>query len=105
MGHLTSRNAYKNLEDVLTGLHRERLRFQGPCIRFCRCSIRKRRPSGSLFFRCAPLRRKKAAKIWNTSEAKAEKFLTHLCEKALLVDSYHNGGAQIRDAASYGRLY
>ena len=34
---------------------------------------------------------KKAARIWDTSEAKAERFLNHLCEKALLVDSEYEG--------------
>lgn len=38
-----------------------------------------------------PFTIKRAARIWNTSEAKAEKVLDHLCEKALLVDSEHNG--------------
>ena len=38
-----------------------------------------------------PFTVKKAAKIWQTSEFKAERLLDHLCEKALLVDSYHNG--------------
>ena len=38
-----------------------------------------------------PFTIKRAARIWNTSEAKAEKVLDQLCEKALLVDSEHNG--------------
>ena len=38
-----------------------------------------------------PFTLKKAAKIWGTSEAKAEKFLDHLCDKALLVDSFYKG--------------
>ena len=38
-----------------------------------------------------PFTIKRAARIWNTSEAKTEKMLDHLCEKALLVDSEHNG--------------
>lgn len=40
-----------------------------------------------------PFTLKKAAKIWNTSEAHAEIILDHLCEKALLVDSaYQESG-------------
>ena len=38
-----------------------------------------------------PFTIKRAARIWNTSEAKTEKMLDHLCEKSLLVDSEHNG--------------
>ena len=41
-----------------------------------------------------PFTVKKAAKIWQTSEYKAERLLDHLCEKALLVDSWHNGVRQ-----------
>ena len=43
-----------------------------------------------------PFTVKKAAKIWQTSEFKAERLLDHLCEKALLVDSYHNGVRKFR---------
>lgn len=38
-----------------------------------------------------PFTLKKAARIWGTTEAKAEKVLDHLCEKALLVDSTYRG--------------
>ena len=38
-----------------------------------------------------PFTIKKAAKIWGTSEYKAEKLLDHLCGKALLVDSWDKG--------------
>ena len=37
---------------------------------------------------------KKAAKIWNISEGKAEEFLEHLCQKALLIDSFYKGVRQ-----------
>lgn len=39
----------------------------------------------------SPVYHKKAAKIWGTSEYKAEKLLDHLCGKALLVDSWDKG--------------
>ncbi|PKM57673.1 MAG: (Fe-S)-binding protein, partial [Firmicutes bacterium HGW-Firmicutes-3] len=41
-----------------------------------------------------PFTAKKAARIWHISEGKAEIFLEHLCEKALLVDSYYKGERQ-----------
>lgn len=41
-----------------------------------------------------PFTLKKAAKIWGTTEAKAEKLLDHLCEKALMVHSEYKGQRQ-----------
>lgn len=38
-----------------------------------------------------PFSLKRAARAWNTSEAKAEKVLDHLCDKGLLVDSSYEG--------------
>ncbi len=38
-----------------------------------------------------PFSLKKAAQLWGTTEAKAEKLLDRLCEKGLLVDSYDRG--------------
>ena len=38
-----------------------------------------------------PFTIRRAARVWGTSEAKAEKVLDHLCEKALLVDSEYHG--------------
>ena len=38
-----------------------------------------------------PFTIKRAARVWGTTEAKAEKVLDHLCEKALLVDSEYHG--------------
>ena len=38
-----------------------------------------------------PFTIKRAALAWNTSEAKAEKMLDRLCEKALLLDSDYKG--------------
>lgn len=90
MGHLTSKTAYTNLSDrinwftqgapatptlykILQVLYTEeeaRLVSQLPV-----------RPFGL----------KKAAKIWGMSEAKAEKILDGLCDKALLVDSHYEG--------------
>ncbi len=50
-----------------------------------------------------PFTLKRAAKVWGTTEAKAEKLLNHLCEKALLVDS--DWRAPVCHAASDGRLH
>ena len=41
-----------------------------------------------------PFTVEKAAKIWGMKSAEAEKFLDHLCDKALMVDSEHKGVRQ-----------
>ena len=93
MGHITSKDAYKNLEERINWF------TQGAP------------PSDSLYhilqvlyteaeakwvalLPVRPFTAKKAAKIWHTSEGKAETFLEQLCQKALLVDSYYNGVRQ-----------
>lgn len=93
MGHITSKDAYKNLEERINWF------TQGAP------------PSDSLYnilqvlyteteakwvslLPVRPFTAKKAAKIWNISEGKAEAFLENLSEKALLVDSYYNGVRQ-----------
>ena len=93
MGHITSKDAYKNLEERIN--------------RFTQGAP----PSNSLYqilqvlyteteakwvalLPIRPFTAKKAAMIWNTSEGKAEAFLEHLCAKALLVDSFYKGVRQ-----------
>ena len=93
MGHITSKNAYKSLEERINWF------TQGA-------------PASETFYKILqvlytepearavsqlpvrPFTIARAAKIWHVSEAKAEKMLDHLCEKALLVDSEHNGVRQ-----------
>ena len=91
MGHLTSRNAYKNLEDRINWFTQGAPAFSGTLYKILQVLYTEKEAKWVSMLPVRPFTAKKAAKIWNTSEAKAEKFLTHLCEKALLVDSYHNG--------------
>ena len=91
MGHLTSRNAYKNLEDRINWFTQGAPAFSGTLYKILQVLYTEKEAKWVSLLPVRPFTAKKAAKIWNTSEAKAEKFLTHLCEKALLVDSYHNG--------------
>jgi Pyruvate/2-oxoacid:ferredoxin oxidoreductase delta subunit len=93
MGHITSKDAYKNLEERINwftqgapptdSLYKilQVLYTETEAKRVAQLPIR-------------PFTAKKAAKIWNTSEGKAEAFLERLCEKALLVDSYYKGVRQ-----------
>ena len=91
MGHLTSRNAYKNLEDRINWFTQGAPAFSGTLYKILQVLYTEKEAKWVSMLPVRPFTAKKAAKIWNTSEAKAEKFLTHLCEKALLVDSFHNG--------------
>ncbi|MGE4273698.1 MAG: 4Fe-4S dicluster domain-containing protein [Desulfitobacterium sp.] len=90
MGHITSKDAYKNLEERINWF------TQGAP------------PSASLYnilqvlyteteaqrvalLPVRPFTAQRAAEIWNISERQAEAFLEQLCQKALLLDSLHNG--------------
>jgi len=90
MGHLTTRDAYKNLGDRINWF------TQGaPTSKTLHLILQvlytEKEAKWVALLPVRPFSIKKAARIWETSEAKAEKLLNHLCEKALLVDSYHHG--------------
>jgi len=93
MGHLTTKDAYKNLEERIN------LFAQGAAPTETLYKIlqvlfteNEARLMSQLPIR--PFTVKKAAKIWNMSELKALTVLEALCEKALLVDSYYRGEKQ-----------
>ncbi|MGI6070893.1 MAG: 4Fe-4S dicluster domain-containing protein [Blautia sp.] len=90
MGHLTSKNAYQTLEERINwftqGAPASKTFYEILKVLY---TEKEARVVSMLPVR--PFTIKRAARIWNTSEAKAEKVLDSLCEKALLVDSCHNG--------------
>ena len=90
MGHLTTKDAYKNLEKRINWF------TQGAppsdtLYRILQVLYTEKEAKWVAKLPVRPFSLKKAAKVWGTTEAKAEKLLDHLCEKALLVDSWHNG--------------
>ncbi|MDY2626963.1 MAG: 4Fe-4S dicluster domain-containing protein [Lachnospiraceae bacterium] len=90
MGHLTTKDAYKNLEERINWF------TQGAppsdtLYRILQVLYTEKEAKWVAKLPVRPFSLKKAAKVWGTTEAKAEKLLDHLCEKALLVDSWHNG--------------
>ncbi|MDY4971563.1 MAG: 4Fe-4S dicluster domain-containing protein [Lachnospiraceae bacterium] len=90
MGHLTTKDAYKSLEERINWF------TQGapPSDTLYKILQVLYTEKEAKWVAKLPVRSftlKKAAKIWGTTEARAEKVLDHLCEKALLVDSWHNG--------------
>lgn len=93
MGHLTTRDAYKNLEERINWF------TQGAppsetLYKILQVLYTEKEAKWVALLPVRPFTLKRAAKIWNTSEAKAEKLLDHLCEKALLVDSMYRGERQ-----------
>ena len=90
MGHFASKDAYKNLTDRINWFT-QGAPVSDTLYKILQVLYTEKEAKWVALLPVRPFTAKKAAKIWNTSEARAEKFLTHLCEKALLVDSYHNG--------------
>lgn len=90
MGHLTTRDAYKNLSERIN------LFTQGAPVSETLYSIlqvlySEQEAKLVALLPIRPFNIKKAAYIWGMTEAKAEKLLDRLCEKALLVDSDYHG--------------
>lgn len=93
MGHLTARDAYKNLEDRINWF------TQGAppsetWYKILQVLYTEKEAKWVAKLPVRPFTLKKAAKVWGTTEAKAEKLLDHLCEKALMVDSEYKGQRQ-----------
>ncbi len=90
MGHVTTRDAYKNLEERINWF------TQGAppsetLYKILQVLYTEKEAKWVALLPVRPFTRKQAAKVWGTTEAKAEKLLDHLCEKALLVDSNYRG--------------
>ena len=90
MGHLTSRDAYKNLEDRLNWFTQGAPSSE-TLTKILNVLFTEKEAKWVARLPIRPFTLKKAAQLWGTSEAKAEKLLDHLCEKGLLVDSYDHG--------------
>lgn len=93
MGHLTSRDAYKNLEDRINWFT-QGAPASGTLTKILEVLFTEKEARQVAMLPIRPFNLKKAARIWGTTEAKAEKLLDHLCEKGLMVDSCHDGVRQ-----------
>ncbi|MBQ6636023.1 MAG: 4Fe-4S dicluster domain-containing protein [Lachnospiraceae bacterium] len=90
MGHLTSRDAYKNLEDRINWFTQGAPASE-TLTKILEVLFTEKEAKWVARLPIRPFTLKKAAQLWGTSETKAEKLLDHLCEKGLLVDSYDRG--------------
>ena len=93
MGHLTTKDAYKSLEERINWF------TQGApptetLYKILQVLYTEKEAKWVALLPVRPFTLKRAARVWNTSEAKADKLLDHLCDKALLVDSCYHGERQ-----------
>ncbi|HSL86743.1 MAG TPA: 4Fe-4S dicluster domain-containing protein [Bacteroidales bacterium] len=93
MGHITSRDAYRNLGDRINWFTQGAPPSES-LYRILQVLFTETEAKWVALLPVRPFTAKKAAKILNISEGKAEAFLERLCEKALLVDSFYNGVRQ-----------
>ena len=93
MGHLTTKDAYKSLEERINWFTQGAPPSES-LYKILQVLYTEKEAKWVALLPVRPFTLKKAAKIWGTSEAKAEKLLDHLCEKALLVDSEYHGQRQ-----------
>ena len=90
MGHLTSKDAYKNLEQRIN-LFAQGAAPTETLYKILQVLYTEDQARHVAMLPIRPFNLKKAAKVWNCSELQAENLLNQLCEKALIVDSWHNG--------------
>ena len=90
MGHITTKDAYKSLGERINWFTQGAPASE-TFYKILQVLFTEKEARAVSMLPVRPFTIKRAARIWNTSEAKAEKVLDHLCEKALLVDSEYNG--------------
>ncbi len=93
MGHLTARDAYKNLEDRINWFTQGAPATE-TWYKILQVLYTEKEAKWVAKLPVRPFTLKRAARVWGTTEAKAEKLLDHLCEKALMVDSEYKGQRQ-----------
>lgn len=93
IGHLTTKDAYKTLEERVNwftqGAPPSAALYQILKVLYTEEEARL-----VSLLPVRPFTIQRAAKVWRVSPLEAEKRLDQLCEKALLVDSFHNGERQ-----------
>lgn len=89
MGHLTTKDAYKNLEQRINWFTQGAPESE-TLYKILQVLFTSKEAKWVSMLPIRPFTIKRAARIWNTSESKAEKLLDHLCEKGLMVDSWDN---------------
>ena len=90
MGHLTTKDAYKSLEERINWFTQGAPASE-TLYKILQVLYTEEEAKWVALLPVRPFTIKRAARVWGTTEAKVEKVLDHLCEKALLVDSEYHG--------------
>lgn len=90
MGHLTSKRAHQSLEERINQFTQGAPSSE-TLYKILQVLFTEKEAKWVSMLPIRPFTAAKAAKIWGTTEARAEKLLDHLCEKALMVDSWDHG--------------
>ncbi len=93
MGHLTTKDAYKSLEERINWFT-QGAPSSDTLYKILQVLYTEKEARWVAKLPVRPFTLKRAARVWGTTEAKAEKLLDRLCEKALLVDSEYHGERQ-----------
>lgn len=93
MGHLTSKDAYKNLEQRIN-LFAQGAAPTETLYKILQVLYTEDEARHVAMLPIRPFTLKKAASVWGCSQLQAEHLLDQLCEKALILDSWHNGARQ-----------
>ncbi len=93
MGHLTSKDAYKSLEERINWFT-QGAPASATLYKILQVLYTEHEAKMVSLLPVRPFTLKKAARIWGISELQAEKLLDQLCDKALLVDSEYKGQRQ-----------
>ena len=90
MGHITSKDAYKNLEQRIN-LFAQGAAPTETLYKILQVLYTEDEARHVAQLPIRPFTLNKAARIWGCSPLQAENLLNQLCEKALLLDSWHDG--------------
>lgn len=93
MGHLTTKDAYKSLEERINWFT-QGAPSSDTLYKILQVLYTEKEARWVAKLPVRPFTLKRAARVWGTTEAKAGKLLDRLCEKALLVDSEYHGERQ-----------
>ena len=93
MGHLTSRDAFRNLEDRINWFTQGAPASE-TLTKILKVLFTEKEAQQVSMLPIRPFTLKKAAKIWSMTEGQAEQLLDHMCEKGLMVDSCYEGERQ-----------
>ena len=104
MGHLTTRDAYRNLGERINWFTQGAPASE-TLYKILQVLYSEKEAKWVALLPVRPFTIKKAAKIWGTSEYKAEKLLRSSVRQGIAGGLLGQGSAEVRDAPADGRVY